>query len=359
MSKVLFILKYRENPDGSYSNGGLSSGLANSARYVCDMLNANGVEAVLEHAIDNNCIDRLVTQNKPTHVIIEAYWVVPEKFAVLTKLHPYVKWIIRNHSELPFLSSEGIAIDWTCKYVAYKNVMISGNSPRVLGELKTIIKNAYPDWSKQQVKDKVWYLPNYYITEIEPRKKPLPESNIVNVGCFGAIRPLKNQLLQAVSAIDFANKIGKTLHFHINSTRVEGGSTDNALKNLRALFTHVGNSHHKLIEHNWLDHEAFLHMLKNQIDIGMCVSHSETFCIVAADLVTAGVPLVASKEVVWASSLSQADPNSSVDICRHLQSVWKYRKLCLSHRLNLSGLQHFCKNTIKHWLVYFGTHHNN
>lgn len=353
MSKVLFILKYRENPDGSYSNGGLSSGLANSARFVYQMLLDNGIEAALEHAIDNNCIDRLVTEHKPTHVIIEAYWVVPDKFEVLTKLHPNVKWIIRNHSELPFLSSEGIAIDWTCRYVSYNNVFVSGNSPRVLSEMKTIIKHSYPYWSDEKVLNSVWYLPNYYISESTPRAKQLPESSIINIGCFGAIRPLKNQLLQAVSAIKFAESIGKTLHFHINSTRIEGGATDNALKNIRALFKHTGNSGHMLIEHGWLDHDSFINMLKNEIDVGMCVSHSETFCIVAADLITSGVPLVASKEVVWASSLSQADPNSSDSIVNHLQSAWKYRKLGFITSLNRSGLNSFCKRTIKVWSTLF------
>ena len=352
-TKVLFILKYRENSDGTYSNGGLSSGLANSARYVCDMLNANGVEAALEHVIDNNCIDKFVAKHRPTHVIIEAYFVVPEKFEVLTRLHPNVIWVVRNHSELPFLSSEGIAIDWTCRYVAYENVNVSGNSPRVLKELKTMIKHSYPQWTREQVEDKVWYLPNYYKPDIPAREKGLPKSDIINVGCFGAIRPLKNQLLQAVAAIQFCEKQKKTLYFHVNSTRIEGGSTANALKNLRALFLHTGHSGHKLIEHDWLDHDKFIQMLQETIDIGMCVSHSETFCIVAADLVTSGIPIVTSEEVVWASSLSKADPNSSEDIASHLNSVWGFRKFEFIQTLNNFGLRGYCKQTIKQWLFYF------
>lgn len=355
MKKVLFILKYRENSDDNgyhqYSHCGLSSGLANSARFVCNMLKDNGVAAVLEHAIDNNCIDKLVTKHKPTHVIIEAYWVVPEKFEVLTKLHPNVIWIIRNHSELPFLASEGIAIDWTCKYVSYKNVIISGNSKRIVCELETIIKHTYPTWSDKMIKNKVWYLPNYYKSDTLPRTKPLPLTNTINIGCFGAIRPLKNQLLQAVAAIKFADIHNKTLIFHINSTRIEGGSTDNTLKNLRALFSHVGNNGHKLIEHAWLDHPHFINLLKTKIDIGMCVSHSETFCIVAADLVTSGIPLVASKEVVWASGFSQANPNSSKNIVKHMNVIWKYPRLI--GKLNLIRLNCYCKATIKQWLTHF------
>ena len=91
--KVLFILKKRKSSHSNYSV--VSSGLFNSANFVSDMLNKNGIESHLVEVIDNNCIDREVTQYKPTHVIIEALWVVPSKFEVLTKLHPNVEWIIR------------------------------------------------------------------------------------------------------------------------------------------------------------------------------------------------------------------------------------------------------------------------
>ena len=69
MTKVLFILKYREVSDpenGVYSYTGLSSGLFNSARMVSEMLNADGLhgeecESKLVQVIDTNSIDREVT----------------------------------------------------------------------------------------------------------------------------------------------------------------------------------------------------------------------------------------------------------------------------------------------------------
>ena len=101
MSKILFILKRREDYNAVvHSNVGLSTGLYNSASFVHNMLNHMGINSVLEVAKDNNCIDRLVTQHQPTHVIIEALWVVPQKFSVLQRLHPNLKWIIRLHSEI-------------------------------------------------------------------------------------------------------------------------------------------------------------------------------------------------------------------------------------------------------------------
>ena len=68
--RILFILKRREdyNPV-AHSPKGLSTGLFNSASFMVSMLNDLGIEANIEVAIDNNCIDRLVNQHKPTHVI--------------------------------------------------------------------------------------------------------------------------------------------------------------------------------------------------------------------------------------------------------------------------------------------------
>ena len=69
--RILFILKRREDYNAvTHSHIGLSTGLFNSASFMSDMLNKNGIESILEVAIDNNCIDRLLTLHQPTHVII-------------------------------------------------------------------------------------------------------------------------------------------------------------------------------------------------------------------------------------------------------------------------------------------------
>ena len=128
-TRILFILKRREDfIPIKHSPLGLSTGLYNSAKFMQEMLVNSGVDAEIEVAIDNNCIDRLVSRHKPTHVILEALWVVPSKFAVLTKLHPTVKWIVRLHSELPFMSGEGIAMDWLGDYSDFANIVIGINA---------------------------------------------------------------------------------------------------------------------------------------------------------------------------------------------------------------------------------------
>ena len=95
MSNVLFILKRREDYQAElHSHIGLSTGLYNSASFVNDMLNDLGIDSELELAIDNNCIDSLVTKHRPDYCIIEALWVVPSKIKLLQSMYPNIKWII-------------------------------------------------------------------------------------------------------------------------------------------------------------------------------------------------------------------------------------------------------------------------
>ena len=158
--ELLFILKRKEDFNPIQDNKiGLSTGLFNSASFVSDMCNDIGIKSNVEIAIDNNCIDKLVTLHKPTHVIIEALWVVPSKFEVLTRLHPDVKWIIRLHSETPFIAMEGIAMNWLADYLSYSNVSIVCNAPRILDEIKVYLSTVHPNID---IDDRIGYLPNYY-----------------------------------------------------------------------------------------------------------------------------------------------------------------------------------------------------
>jgi hypothetical protein len=116
---------------------------------------------------------------------------------------------------------------------------------------------------------------------------------------------MKNNFQQALAAIEFAEKIGKRLRFHVNTSRIEQ-SGENVVKNLRNLFE---DSPHVLIEHGWYHHKEFLEVIR-QMDIGMQVSFSESFNIVTADFVKAGVPIVASDDITWMPGFLKTSPTS-------------------------------------------------
>ena len=79
-TKVLFILKQKENPSNDqtdypyseqYTSHGMTTGLLNSATYVSEMLSdAKKIESKIVVVNDNNDIDREVTIFNPDYVII-------------------------------------------------------------------------------------------------------------------------------------------------------------------------------------------------------------------------------------------------------------------------------------------------
>ena len=349
MSKVLFILKRREdfNPL-KHTKIGLSTGLYNSASFVNKMLNESGIQSELEVVIDNNCIDREVHKHRPTHVIIEALWVVPSKFAVLCKLHPNVKWIIRLHSEMPFLAGEGMALDWVGDYGAFPNLIIGVNAPRALDEVKFFLGYKFK-WSQDILNQKVIYLPNFYPQEYKQKEYNIDNKDFIDIGCFGAVRPLKNHIMQDISAVKFAYSIGKKLRFHINSGRIEMKG-EPVLNNLEGLFAHLSDDGHQLLHHEWTPREEFLELCAT-MDIGMQVSFSETFNIVGADLISQGVPLVGSKEIPWIDNWFCARATETEEI---------YGALLLTHQTpelnvikNQELLTTYTSKTRKIWEDYF------
>lgn len=372
--KVLFVLKFREHGGGPYggyeSHWGdkpvenvegkkfLHSGLYNSANFVCEMLRTQGIEAKLVHCSDNNAIHGEIMKyskeggvwNPVTDVIIEAFWVVPEKFDVLEAACPWARFIVRNHSETPFLANEGIGFDWTLRYVERPRTYISCNAPRMLADTRFLVGAKHPEWTKQEVNDKVPYLPNFYPLDDASWSPVDHHKPWLDVGCFGAIRPLKNHIVQAVAAIKFAEHHHKGLRFHINAGRVEMNGSP-ILNNLRGIFSKYPN--HELVEHAWRPHAEFKQLIRS-MDIVSQISLSETFNIVAADAVSQGVALVGTKEIPWMSALFHADPTDSESCADAMIRAYALKRRAPSINLNIGGLHDYNRRSIREWVKHFG-----
>ncbi len=334
--RILFICKQGgygavgDEPTYSYSKK--FSGLYNSTHFIVKGLKRHHIHAEIVIVNDNNDIDREVALHRPDIVVIEALWVVPDKFDKLKQLHPNVAWYIHLHSDIPFLAQEGIAIEWITACAA-KGIGIITNCKDTFESLETIIDD-----------DQLVYLANVYLNE--PRRSPLGDNPILDIACFGAIRPLKNQLLQALAAIQFATEKDRPLRFHINSGRVEGGGQP-VLKNLQILFNLTANV--QLVEHDWLEPNDFLNFLQYHVDIGMQCSLSETFNVVSADYVTAGIPIVVSNQVKWVSKFCQAKSDSLPDIVSKMHRVYRNQPLC---RYNQFLLDCFARKALREWVEF-------
>lgn len=347
--RVLFILKRREDYNaGAHGHSvTLSTGLYNSANYVHEMLKEAGVHTKLVVVVDNNSIDREVTLYRPTHVIIEALWVVPSKFAILSTLHPNVEWIIRLHSEMPFMAGEGIAMDWLGDYVKNPNITISCNAPRFLREVRYYLKSVM-GWDDKTAIRRVIYQPNFY-TQKHVKKRHRKKDGYIDIACFGAVRPLKNHLVQAHAALKFAQDKKLKLRFHINGGRIEMKG-EPMINNLKGMFEQLADQGHELINHAWRPRDEFLELCST-MDIGMQVSLSETFNIVSADLINQGVPVIGSREIPWIAPEFVANPVDSNNIVRVLKRTWFWR--WFNVKMNQSRLNKYTNKSKKIWLSQY------
>lgn len=301
--KILFICKER------LVTYGHSYGLVNSALFVSNFLNSISIESKVCTVTDGNEIDKVVFTEKPTHVIIEAIWVTPQKIKELLAIPRYseVKWIIRIHSKIPFIANEGIAFPWIKDYAAlsleYKNLYIAPNSEEFTNDLKKVMKGNFI------------FLSNIYQPVGIKVAKTCQKKNYLDIGCFGAIRPMKNHLIQAVAAIEFGNQINKKIKFHVNATRKEQNG-DNVLKNLEGLFA-ATEGKHELVKHEWMTHDDFVSLVRT-MDYGLQVSLTESFNIVTGDFVDNEIPIIVSKDVEWMPFISKVNPNYSTTILNRL-----------------------------------------
>ena len=167
----------------------------------------------------------------------------------------------------------------------------------------------------------------------------IKNEGILHIGCFGAIRNLKNHVNQALASIRTADYHDLTLYFHVNATRSEGPGSESLLKNLRAIFK---DTDHTLVEHPWLKHKELLELMPT-MDILVQASLTETFNITCADAVITGVPVVASAQVDWLhNSYSKVpNPNDMTDIFLALNQILtlepeKYEKLLDQQLISLN-----------------------
>ena len=316
---------------------GITSGLYNSATFVSNFLKDSSYESKLTSVIDSNGIDRVVTDFNPNVIIIEALWVPPAKFDELLKLqrHKDRTWIVRIHSKAPFLANEGLATRWISQYTSIKSdkLIIAPNTIELTEQLSAAFTEG-----------NFMFLPNiYHPGEFTP-KEYRKNKDFINIGSFGAIRPMKNTYQQALAAIEFCERKGKRLRFHVNSSRLEQ-SGDNVFKNLVALFE---NSPHSLIEHGWMTHKEFLRVA-SKMDLGMQVSFSESFNIVTADFVTANVPIIASDDIEWMPSLLKCTPTSHRAMIRRLNFAYNFR--CISQWLQRRSLRKYNIEAKEVWLA--------
>jgi hypothetical protein len=352
---ALFILKQNTSYGGydytatpstpSTTNLQAASGMWNSAKMVVDFLQSLGVSAQAEIVFDGNAIDGRVTELNPDVVFIEGLWASPTKMNELLQIprHQPRQWIVRIHSDLPFLATEGVAFSWIKQYIDL-GVKVAPNSQRLYRELKVLFKMM--GYSDEAISEYLIYLPNCYPTDF-PAIQPMDLQNkdTLDIACFGAVRVLKNHVMQAFIAMEFAKKNNKKLRWHFNDRVGSGGQ--GPYNNMIALMSNIPDV--ELVPHEWESRDDFMESL-SEIDILMQLSMSETMNIVAADATFAGKPILVSSEISWAHPLF-GDVNNSEENLSILQMIFNRPSMFV--QLNREGLRSYAQSSEYIWARFF------
>ena len=333
---MIIRVNKKENDKSIRSHNGLS----NAAKATYESLYKSNLDVSYHYVIDNNEIYLGCEQYKPDYVIIDGLWVVPSKFEELNSIYPNIKWIIRMHSDIPFIAQEGIFSEWMYKYVNLPKVYVAFNSKTALDIVQSLFKDR---------KEKIVYLPNMYKLSDKLPFKPKPKSDTIKISIFGAARVLKNQFLQAIVALELAEKLNKKLELSINVNTKDVNGLPIYLNIIHLLKDHPSKKHSiNLVE--WSDRDKFLSSVKD-MDIGMQVSFTETFNLVCADHIECNVPILGTNEIPWMHFLYKVDPLDHKQILNRLLFSYKYPKLNVY--LNRLLLIRYTEKSIKQWEKLF------
>lgn len=341
--KILFL--YRQ---GGYASSGETYydkpfGLINAMTSMRDYLISLNCEVDAQIVVSDEDAADLIESYAPTLVVLEALWASPQLVEALLAQFPQVQFVIRVHSNFAFLAHDIYSFDWLSQYADLQRqygskILISGNN------------EFFCEYLAQVLEGFIVYLPNYYTySRFQDAKEFNTLSTELHIGCFGALRQLKNHLAQALAAISLAQDLNKRLFFHINVNEVD--RTENTiLNNLRALF--ASNADYVLVEHDYISHEEFLDVI-GSVDLNYQVSFSETFNLTSADSIVMGIPVITSSAIEWSPTLYQANPqdvNSIKNLSKSLlNSVATYKQALLQQR---DYLIQYNQDAIQEWLTF-------
>jgi hypothetical protein len=312
----------------------------NSSTHVSKYLDSIGLCTKVVRVVDGNSIDKEVHEYKPDVVIIEALWVSGEKLKELIEIKRYshIRWIVRVHSDIGFLAAETLALKYINDYISLNkhNLVIAPNNK----EFNEYLTNA--------MNFKFKYLPN--IINVKSSDHSLVKHpHSIDIGCFGALRILKNHVFQAMCAMSAADILNKTLRFHITvDANADKANLNPVLKNLEELFK---RSSHELICHPWMENDEFQGLVR-KMDIGLQLSYTESFNIVAADFVNNDIPIIVSDAIDWMPDIFKTSTIDYEEATNKIVSIYKSRTLGHKKNVAFDSLVKYNRKAQQEWLDF-------
>lgn len=279
------VIFYKINGYGAYASGGLGFSASNT-KAVLEELEL-GLRIDIQGVASFQEVIKYCTQKYVKVCLIEAIWVTPADLTKLqaASLNRNIKIVVRAHSKMGFLQVEPEAITKMrgISLLSHQNIFLASNNE----DFADAWMNIYGS---------IIYLPNLFdVSAIEPKDfKPVKAGQTIKIGSFGATRLLKLHPTAAMAALQLARTLNCNLEFYVNVDSTPGG--DSVLNTIRNMF--MGLPWAKLVEVPWQDPTTFQTTI-GQMDLVLQLSATETFNMVCAQAVAAGVPVVSGGAIGW------------------------------------------------------------
>lgn len=289
-TKLRIFYKKGYDKGKGYKAGGLA---ANAAHTVTVLGNLGyDVERVAVTSPDE-VTQYLRAHAHVTHVVLEAIWVTAEQLSNLAAEFGSTIFVVRAHSKMGFLQVEPEALPEIRKIIDTPGVYFSSNNLEFADALSEVYGSCL-------------YLPNLYSL---PPFTPDPffyGCGTLRIASFGASRLLKLHPNAALAALRIAKRLNQELDFYVNIDSTPGGeSVRRTIDNMFA-----GLSWARVIRVPWQDQASFRDLIA-EMDLVIQLSATETFCMVAADAVATGVPVVGGPAISWLPSKFQVGIDDS------------------------------------------------
>lgn len=304
MTRILFLINDAVAPSNNYVTTS-TSGVATSTKILAELLSDRVAYTAVAGIASLDDVDHLITLHNPTHIIIETLWLDPSDLIPVTNKYSQIHWSVRDHSDSCFRVLEPNAFSWIYRYLD-AGIVVIGNSLRSFTDIRLMAIAAGYDPRLVLYGPNVYNVPHpSFFDDYEDK-----DHSTIDIGCFSAVRLMKNHITQALAAISTSRYLDVPLRFHINSYEIPG-YVDPILNNLVALFEPIPQC--TLVRHGWLNREDFLSLM-GTMDLCSQVSFTETFNIVTADAMAQRIPVITSSEVPWIGSYAYREPTDIGDI---------------------------------------------
>ncbi len=330
MTKLAIVYKTKGDRN-TYSAGGLAANAMHSAAVLGEM----GIFIRLVPVESFDELRSALTHYPYTHVIVEAVWLTLQQLLELHRLYPNTHFVVRAHSKMGFLQvePEAIAIMREILDLSLSRISLASNNHEFAESLTEVYGPS-----------RCLYLPNLYdLASAPPRNY---QRGPLRIASFGASRLLKLHPSAALAALQITKRLGRALDFYVNVDRTPGG--ESVRRSVRNLFYQLPRA--KLIEVGWQDPNVFRQTIAT-MDLVIQLSCTETFCLVAADAVSSGVPVVAGPAISWLPAnllVGDVDDTSAVAT----QGVQILTGAWLATRAQRRALAKYTAKAEKIWLKY-------